>query len=468
MWRVTHRVHFPTVALGLLWIVHSLATTMYVPWQNHRQRDALKTVQSAVETALQIQENLSRLQLSTDTAASNPAIQEVQQALTADIRKLQQQLIDPKSRSLLETMVARVQAWPGDSPTGPSAELRDLIVDCQQLIRSEQTLLLQVVDQRSRTDVVVMAVRAILLLLGLAVGLGLAMWMSRGLTQSLSQISVSLRSAEGNLNTDLGQIELVADAPLGDLSLLETQVQNVVVNIRNVADELHRTRQEMVRAERLAAVGEVAAGVAHEIRNPLTSIKLLIQRAAERKPIHSLNEEQLQVLLEEVSRLEHTVQGMLDFARPDKPRNIDCLLAEIVTRTLKLLEGRFQQHKILINVEASDSPLKLNCDPSLVQQVLVNIVINAIDFMPQGGTITVRQLADKTSRTAVLQFEDTGPGIDPLILEKLFEPFVTTRAAGSGLGLAISKRLIEEQGGELKAGNSSRGGALFTIRLPLA
>ena len=88
--------------------------------------------------------------------------------------------------------------------------------------------------------------------------------------------------------------------------------------------------------------------------------------------------------------------------------------------------------------------------------------------MPQGGTITVRQLADKTSRTAVLQFEDTGPGIDPLILEKLFEPFVTTRAAGSGLGLAISKRLIEEQGGELKAGNSSRGGALFTIRLPLA
>ena len=469
MWRVTHRVHFPTVALGILWIIHSLATTMYVPWQNQRQRASLKSLQSAVETALQIQENLFRLQSHANTPEAGQMAVQLQEKLSADIAQLQTQLMDSESRSLLDNMAARVQSWqPTVSGIGGTVDLRDLIVDSQQLIRSEQALLLDVVDQRSRTDVVVMVVRAVLLLLGLAVGLGLAMWMSRGLTQSLSQISVSLRSAEGNLNTDLGRIELVSDVAPGELSLLETQVENVVRNIRDVADELHRTRQEMVRAERLAAVGEVAAGVAHEIRNPLTSVKLLIQRAAERKPVHSLNEEQLQVLLEEVSRMENTVQGLLDFARPDKPRNIECQLSEIVGRTLKLLDGRFQQHRIQVETTDIALPLKLNCDPNLIQQVIVNIMINAIDSMPDGGKLTVRQRLDSVAASAVVEFEDTGPGIDPQVREKLFEPFVSTRAKGSGLGLAISKRLIEEQGGTLTASNAAHGGALFTVRLPLA
>lgn len=469
MWRITHRVHFPTVALGILWIIHSLATTMYVPWQNQRQRASLKSLQSAVETALQIQENLFRLQSHADTPEARQTATLLQHELSADIAQLQSQLMDTESRTLLDNMAKRVQSWqPTISGSGGTVDLRDLIVDSQQLIRSEQTLLLDVVDQRSRTDVVVMVVRAVLLLLGLAVGLGLAMWMSRGLTQSLSQISVSLRSAEGNLNTDLGRIELVSDVAPGELSLLETQVENVVRNIRDVADELHRTRQEMVRAERLAAVGEVAAGVAHEIRNPLTSVKLLIQRAAERKPVHSLNEEQLQVLLEEVSRMENTVQGLLDFARPDKPRNIECLLSDIISRTLKLLDGRFQQHRIQVEVSDAAVPLKLNCDPNLIQQVIVNIMINAVDSMPEGGKLTVRQRLDADTARAVVEFEDTGPGIDPQVSGKLFEPFVSTRAKGSGLGLAISKRLIEEQGGTLTASNAAEGGALFTVRLPLA
>lgn len=465
MWRVTHRVHLPTIALGVLWIIHSLATTMYVPWQNHRQRAALESVQSSIEMTLQIQERLSRLHSQADTLTVNPATSRSLQELSTDVARLQGQLTDPESRALLARLATILDSSLSSGLN--QTEVRDLSIVCQQLIRSEQTLLLQVVDQRSRTDVVVMVVRAVLLLLGLAVGLGLAMWMSHGLKQSLSQISVSLKSAEGDAKTDLGRIDLVSEGQPGELAMLETQVQNVVRNIRDVADELHRTRQEMVRAEQLAAVGEVAAGVAHEIRNPLTSVKLLIQRAAERKPVHSLNEEQLQVLLEEVSRMENTVQGLLDFARPERTRNVECELSEIVSRTLRLLDGRLEQHKITVKMSNDGSPIRLSCDPGMIRQVVVNIVINAIDSMPDGGVLTVRNDVEDNDGWAVVEFEDTGPGIDPGVIERLFEPFVTTRANGSGLGLAISKRLIEEHGGTLAAMNSAAGGAIFKIRLPM-
>ncbi|HEY0982332.1 ATP-binding protein [Schlesneria sp.] len=467
MWRLTQRVRLPTVALGLLWIVHSVATTMYVPWQNQRQRAALSSVQSTVETALRIQEKLSQLQSLAGKPDGRAQTTSLQQALSADIVKLQGQLDDPASKVLLARMATWVDTWdPTTNDPKDSSDLQDLIVDCQQFIRSEQVHLLDAVDQRSRTDVAVMVVRAVLLVLGLAIGLGLAVWMSRSLTRSLSQISVTLRSVEGNLDTDLGHINVISDVPPEELSLIETQVDHVVRNLRRVADELHETRQGMLRAERLAAVGEVAAGVAHEIRNPLTSVKLLIQRAAERTPVHSLTEEQLHVLLEEVSRMENTVQGLLDFARPEKPHYVNCELLAIVKRTLTLLEGRLYQNHIKLVMENGNTHALLHCDPSMIQQVLVNIIINAIDSMPEGGTLTVRQSCEPETSFAVVEFSDTGPGIESAVLARLFEPFVTTRANGSGLGLAISKRLIEEQGGTLTATNLPGGGATFVVRLP--
>jgi signal transduction histidine kinase len=200
----------------------------------------------------------------------------------------------------------------------------------------------------------------------------------------------------------------------------------------------------------------------------LTSVKLLIQRAAERQPVHSLNSEQTAVLLEEISRMECTVQSLLDFARPEKPRNVACELSRIVTKSLALLEGRLQQRQIEVHVSGKQSPLDLYADPLLIQQVIVNIVINAIDFMPDGGTIRLQLERETTTGNALLRIQDSGPGIDPMILERIFEPFVTTRTAGSGLGLAISRRVIEELGGTLTAANSPDKGALFQIRLPLA
>jgi len=467
MWRLTHQVHLPTIALGILWIIHSLATTLYIPWQNSRQRELLEAFLHSVDSALEIQENLSELQ--TGTHLTVAAQINLKAELLKELQSLRKWSVDSRPRATIQEIETQIREWqPG--PESPSRTLNfyKLIKLCQSFIRAQQHHLLLAVNQRSRTDLDVMVVRAVLLVLGLLVGIGLAMWMARALNQSLAQISVTLRSAEGEERTELGQIEVSSRGPAGQLNVLEAQVQNVVSNLHQVAGELQQARHNMVQAERLAAVGEIAAGVAHEIRNPLTSVKLLIQRAAERQPIHSLSGEQMQVLLEEVSRMENTVQGLLDFARPEKPQNVACEFSSIVVKALALLEGRLEQRRIQLEIFNDGTPKSLYGDPLLIQQVIVNIVINAIDFMPEGGPLVLRLLTDERRESAVLEIHDSGPGIEPEVLERIFEPFVTTRSTGSGLGLAISRRVIEEQGGTLTAVNASEGGAIFCIRLPLA
>jgi len=467
MLRLTHQVHLPTIALGVLWLIHSLATTMYIPWQNGRQRQAIAIFLRSIDTTLKIQENISELQTHTDLSVSTQ--EKLKAELLQDLQSLRHQPMDQNSHSLVNVIEAQIRSWEaGTGPPGSTLDFYGLIEDCRIFIQSQQRNLLLVMNQRSRTDVDVMVVRTVLLILGLLVGIGLAMWMARALSHSLTQISVTLRGAEGETSTDLGQIEVSSRNSAGQLTALETQVQNVVSNLHRVADELQQARKEMVRAERLAAVGEVAAGVAHEIRNPLTSVKLLIQRAAERQPVHSLNGQQMQVLMEEVSRMENTVQSLLDFARPEKPQNVPCQFPSILTKSLALLEGRLQQQQIELDISDDHAPGLLHGDPLLIQQVIVNIVINAIEFTPPGGILRLRMFKNAQANSMVLEIEDSGPGIDPAVLERIFEPFVTTRSTGSGLGLAISRRIIEEQGGTLTATNASNGGALFCIELPLA
>lgn len=467
MGRLTHQVHLPTIALGILWIIHSLATTMYIPWQNGRQRQSLDEFLRSTDTTLRIQENLVELQ--TDTGLTPASHIELKKELLRDLADLLQQPVEPESRTLIRKIERPIRQWNAgqEAPLGV-VPFYTLIEGCQSLIRAQQHHLVLAMKQRSRTDLDVIVVRAVLLVLGLGIGIGLALWMARTLNHSLAQISITLRSAEGGTSTDLGQIEVSSRGPASQLTALETQVQNVVSNLHHVAEELQQTRADMVRAEQLAAVGEVAAGVAHEIRNPLTSVKLLIQRAAERQPIHSLSSEQTQVLLEEISRMENTVQSLLDFARPEKPQNVPCELSVILDKSLALLEGRLLQRQIRIHRTEDGRPHQLHGDPLLIQQIIVNIVINAIDFMPSGGELKLRTLIDPKLPFAVLEVQDTGPGINPALLERIFEPFVTTRTTGSGLGLAISRRMTEEQGGTLTASNAPEGGAIFRICLPLA
>jgi two-component system sensor histidine kinase HydH len=218
------------------------------------------------------------------------------------------------------------------------------------------------------------------------------------------------------------------------------------------------------RSEQLAAVGQLAAGVAHEVRNPLTSIKMLVEAALRRPESKSLTREDLEVIHAEVRRLEGTVQGFLDFARPPRPERAPCDLRAVVAQSVDLVRSRARQQGVSIEVNAPGEALTADVDRGQVCTVLVNLFLNALDAMPRGGRLEVR--AQGSADGAVLEVADTGPGIAPAVAGRLFTPFVSTKPTGTGLGLSISRRVVEEHGGALRFANRPQGGAVFTLVLP--
>ena len=140
-------------------------------------------------------------------------------------------------------------------------------------------------------------------------------------------------------------------------------------------------------AERLAAVGELASGIAHELRNPLTSVKLLIQTATQQLPGRSIGKQDLQVAQREIARMESTIQGLLDFARPPTLRRVTHDLRRTVQRALNLVEGRAKQQQVNIVTECPDAPVMVDGDPEQIHQVLVNLLLNGVEAMPDGGML---------------------------------------------------------------------------------
>jgi signal transduction histidine kinase len=241
------------------------------------------------------------------------------------------------------------------------------------------------------------------------------------------------------------------------------QVNRVVRRIQEVNEELQEARQKAISAARLAAVGEMSTGLAHELRNPMTSVKLLIQNAVERHG-GALNERQAEVVVEELRRMERIIEQLLDFTRPARMAPVRQDLCREIDRALAFAREQAQRAGVDVKFDCGGSPLEVDLDSDRFRQVLVNLFQNALEAMPAGGTILIE--AAGAGDQAEVRVTDTGPGIAEPVLRRLFEPFVTDKARGTGLGLAISKRIIEEHGGTLEGANKLEGGAIFTIRLP--
>jgi signal transduction histidine kinase len=293
-------------------------------------------------------------------------------------------------------------------------------------------------------------------------GLALGYLVARHLHQSISQLSVRIRDAAGRLNRELGSVILEENWGLPGL---QQHMQHIIKEIERVIDQLQQREHEILRAEQLAAVGQVAAGVAHELRNPLTSIKMLVQTGLEGEPASGLPPDDLTVIEQEIRRMEQYLQTFLDFARP--PRSVRRLtdLGGLIQRALALVEGRASRQKVTLTTELPTTPIVLKIDPEQLHQVLVNLLLNALDALPSGGTVYIE--VERRRRTADIEVRvrDTGPGLLPRIREHLFEPFTTTKENGLGLGLSICKRLIEAHGGTIR-GEDACSGALFTFTLP--
>ena len=216
---------------------------------------------------------------------------------------------------------------------------------CKNLLKVHEGLIAQATAQRSRLRVAFDQVMIVLWIAGPAVGIIWGLWVARGLRRSISQISITLKDAAGGLQHEVGRVEV---HPSDDLPALQQQVQLVSSRIKEVVDQLQQARRETMLADRLAAVGEMAAGVAHELRNPLTSVKLLIQTAADGPHDHALSDEHIHVVLEQIVRMESTIQGLLDFARPPQMQVVRHDLRDTLRRALNLVEGHAKQQEVVV------------------------------------------------------------------------------------------------------------------------
>jgi len=343
-----------------------------------------------------------------------------------------------------------------------SHPLKKVVDPCQELLRLNRERMQQVADESRNAGAQASVALLLLGLVGPVSGIVMGYGVARGLSRSIYRLSVRVQDMAQHLDRDVGSVSVVAD---GDLHHLDQQLEHIVRRVEEVGARLQQHQRELIRAEQLSAVGQLAASVAHEVRNPLTGIKLLVESALRSNNSKPLNLEDLQVIHREVERLEQTVQGFLNFARLPTPQLSTCDLREIVRAAAELVGAKARQIKVEIAVRAPQEPVPALVDRSQMETVLVNLFLNALDAMPQGGRLEV-DLTDLGESGVRLTVADTGTGIPAQVAARLFTPFVTTKPTGTGLGLTISGRILEKHGGCISASNRAEGGACFVITLP--
>ncbi|CAN5705598.1 hypothetical protein BH23GEM3_BH23GEM3_16820 [soil metagenome] len=221
--------------------------------------------------------------------------------------------------------------------------------------------------------------------------------------------------------------------------------------------------KRMYRAERLATAGELAAGAAHEIRNPLTAVRSAIQYLRADYPEGTDRAALIDDILSEVDRIDGIVRGLLSFARPQEAKFEAVDLAELLRQSVALIAPRAHARGVTTALDAPPT-LRLHADPNLLKQLLLNVLLNALQAMPEGGTLHIA--AEPRNRLVRLLVADTGCGIPPEHLERIFDPFFSTKKEWTGLGLSICHGIVERHGGEITARSEPDRGTTLVILLP--
>jgi PAS domain S-box-containing protein len=257
---------------------------------------------------------------------------------------------------------------------------------------------------------------------------------------------------------------------VAELSRTQSESESLLVELDEAYRKLRSTQDELVRRERLAASGELAASVAHEIRNPLSIIGMSIQYLhAKLSPGHAFRGF-TSAIIKKVERLDKITTQLINYGRPKELELQARDLHRDFNQVLKLAHFKSRAQGVKIVRRFDRGLQKVTCDHDLLDEVFTNLVTNALEVMPNGGVLTVETQWDPEHQQAVIQIADTGHGVSPKVKAQFFKPFFTTKRNGTGLGLAISHRIIDHHHGSITCTSKTRGtqrGTTFTIRLPL-
>jgi signal transduction histidine kinase len=234
-------------------------------------------------------------------------------------------------------------------------------------------------------------------------------------------------------------------------------------------EEVQATTEQLWQAGKLASVGELAASVAHELNNPLTAITLWTEKMLAEIPARDPCRPGIEVIDQEAARMARLVRNLLQFCRRGGEHRSTVSLADEVEGTLDLVQHLLGRQRVTVVREVDGATPPIQADRQQLRQVFLNVVTNAVDAMPQGGTLRIAASADDGRPEAVaLAVSDTGGGIPETVLPSVCDPFFTTRPEGTGLGLAIAKRYVEQNGGRLDVTSRLGEGTTVTLHLPTA
>jgi two-component system NtrC family sensor kinase len=251
------------------------------------------------------------------------------------------------------------------------------------------------------------------------------------------------------------------------LSLVAERGAAVIQRAQLIEMQQTRYDQLALQTEKLSALGRMAAGIAHEINNPLAGVLIFSSNLLKKAPQEGPFREGLDIIIQETLRCKAIIQGLLEFSRPNEPKAVLINANKVIKRAVHLLDNEFKLHHIRTETDLSTQLPEVLIDENQIEQIFVNLLLNAIQAIEEQGTVTIRSYVTPDRRNVAIDVSDTGCGIPPGNMSKIFEPFFSTKAKGTGLGLAVTYGIVHKHGGHVYAFSQPKQGSRFTIELPI-
>jgi two-component system NtrC family sensor kinase len=345
----------------------------------------------------------------------------------------------------------------------------------------EANLSLEVLDKSIKKQGIAITIYVLVFLLVISVVLCLILWNFVSTPVSLLAKGME-KVAAGDLDytidikrkDEIGELAKAFNAMTADLKKAKNELiewGNILENkVQEKTEAIHRAQAQLIHSEKLASLGRMAAGVAHEINSPLTGIVTFGHLLLKKFPPGTQEREDIEVIIDQANRCSTIIKGLLGFARASAAEKALTNINDVLHSSMNIVRNKADFFDIKLITDFEPSLMRVKADSSQLQQVFLNMIMNAADAMEGKGTLTLttRNVTENDQNFIEVVFKDTGPGISQENLEKLFEPFFTTKPVGkgTGLGLAVSHGIIQDHGGKIIVRTKLKEGSAFTIQLP--